>query len=74
MGSSKHVYCAHLGFGNFGGSQNDSDFEDREEAHIASIWATSDRRKMSRYDGRKNSHNLSGRCIVVKKILQRFKP
>ena len=38
---------------NFGGSQNCPDLSDREEAHIAAIWATNDRSKMGRYDGRK---------------------
>ena len=57
------LYCARLGFVNFGGPQSGPDFENREEAHIASIWATSDLRKMGRYDGPPNSQNLSGRSI-----------
>ena len=43
--------------------QNGPGFDDREESHIASIRSTKDRRKMDRYDGRQNSHNLSGRSI-----------
>ena len=43
--------------------QNGLGFDDREKSHIASIWPTKDRRKMGCYDGRKNSHNLSGRSI-----------
>ncbi|OGN63807.1 MAG: hypothetical protein A3E80_06820 [Chlamydiae bacterium RIFCSPHIGHO2_12_FULL_49_9] len=62
------VYCARLGFVNFGGPQSGPDFENREEARIASIWATSDLRKMGRYDGSPNSQNLSGHGIVQKTL------
>ena len=57
------LYCAPSGFVSFGGPQNGADLNDREEAHIASIWATSDRSKMGRSDGRKNSQNLTVRSI-----------
>ena len=33
------------------GSQNCSDFHDREESHIAAIWPTSDRENLGGYDG-----------------------
>ena len=56
-----YFYRDPLGFVNFGGPQSGSDFDDREESHIAAIWPTKDRQKMGRSDGRKNSQNLTGR-------------
>ena len=41
---------------------------DREEAHIASIWGTSDRSKMGRHDGRKNLRRYPRkvwRCCII---------
>ncbi len=72
--SLRKLYCAPSGFVNFGGPQNGTDLEDREEAHIASIWATNDRSKMGHSDGRKNSQNLTvlsiSRPICVQRVEQ----
>jgi hypothetical protein len=57
-------YREPLGLVNSGGSQNCPDLSDREEAHIASIWATRDRSKMGDYDGPPNSPNLMVRGIA----------
>jgi SAM-dependent methyltransferase len=57
------LYHARLGLVNFEGSQNDPDLDDREEGNIASILPTNDRSKMGRFDGPKNSPNLTERGI-----------
>ena len=69
LGKSEQGYCAPSGFVNFGGPQNGADLGGREEAHIASIWATSDRSKMGHSDGRKNSQNLTVRSTAEQLIL-----
>jgi lipid-A-disaccharide synthase len=48
---------------NFEGSQNDPGLKDREEGNIASILPTIDRSNLGRFDGPKNSPNLTGRGI-----------